>query len=58
MERHAEVIYAFGDRNIILKETIDFYYKAHMNEKADYNGILFRIYSMELWMRMHERQDV
>ena len=50
-EEIAEVIYRFGDRNIVLKETIDQFYKAHINMEADYSDILFRFYSMELWLR-------
>lgn len=45
------VIYEFGDRNIVPKETIDQLYKAHINAEADYSDILFRLYSMELWFR-------
>lgn len=47
----AKVIYAFGDRGIVPKKTIDEIYQAHMNSEADLNQILFRFLSLELWMR-------
>lgn len=50
-EEIKEVIYAFGDRNIVPIETIDQYYRAHINREADFSSILFRLYSMELWLR-------
>ena len=50
-EEIAEVIYQFGNRNIVPKETIDRFYRAHINMEADYSDILFRFYSMELWLR-------
>ncbi len=50
-EEIKEVIYAFGSRNIVPKETIDQYYKAHINFEMDFSSILFRFYSMELWLR-------
>ena len=46
-----EIIYAFGGRNIVPEETVDQYYKAHINREADFSSILFRFYSMELWLR-------
>lgn len=57
-EEIKEIIYAFGKRNIVPEETIDRYYKAHINMEADFNVILYRFYSMELWMRIwdNERQ--
>ena len=44
-----EKIYSFGRRNIIPPETIDAYYKEHMEGKIDHNKILYRIYNMEVW---------
>ncbi len=51
-EEIAKVIYQFGERNIVPKETIAQFYQAHINTGADYSNILFRFYSMELWLRM------
>lgn len=51
-EELKKVIYAFGDRNIVPKDTIDQFYTAHIEGKADYSEILFRFYSMELWLGM------
>ena len=56
-EEVKEIIYAFGDRNIVPKETIDQYYKAHISQEMDYNAILFRFYSMELWLRTCDMQS-
>lgn len=50
-EELKSVIYAFGDRNIVPRDTIDQFYKAHINDGADFSDILFRFYSMELWLR-------
>ncbi len=50
-EEIAEVIYQFGDRNIVPKETVDRIYRAHINMEADYSDMIFRFYSMELWLR-------
>lgn len=52
----AEIIYAFGDRNIVPRETIDRLYKAQINEEADFCETLFRILSLELWFRMSDGQ--
>lgn len=49
-----KIIYEFGNRNIVPRETIDRYYKAHMNMEADFNDLLFRFYSIELWLEMCE----
>lgn len=49
-----KIIYAFGDRGIVPKETIDRFYRAHMDMEADLNDILFRFLSLELWIRMCE----
>ena len=51
-EKIREIIYAFGNRSIVPEETIDKYYKAHIDEKADFSTILYRFYAMELWMRI------
>lgn len=51
-----KIIYAFGDRNIVPGETIDQLYKAHINNEADFGGILFRILSLELWLRMSDNR--
>lgn len=50
-EELAEIIYQFGNRNIVPRETIAHFYKAHMKGEADFSDILFRFYSMELWLR-------
>lgn len=50
-EELKSIIYAFGDRNIVPRDTIDQFYKAHVNDGADFSDILFRFYSMELWLR-------
>lgn len=46
------IIYGFGERNIVPKETIDQLYRAHVDGEADYSDILFRIYNIELWYKM------
>lgn len=51
-----KIIYEFGNRNIVSKKTIDQLYKAHISGKADYNQILFRFLSLELWLGMCEKQ--
>ncbi len=50
-------IYAFGNRDIVPKETIHQFYEAHMSGKADFSTILFRFYSMELWLRRCKGQE-
>lgn len=52
MSKIRDTIYAFSKRNIILEDTIDFYYKAHISGKCDYSEILFRIYDMEIWLEL------
>ncbi len=47
----AEIIYELGNRNIVPKETIEQFYKAHINKEADFSDILFKFYSLELWLR-------
>lgn len=51
----AKIIYEFGDRNIVPKETIDAFYKAHMSMERDFSEILFRFLNLELWLRMCEK---
>ena len=50
-ERFRELIYSFADRNIVPRETIDYYYQTHMNEKQDNNAILYKFLVIELWLR-------
>lgn len=50
------VIYGFGKRNIVPEDTIDYYYRMHMENKADLSDILFKFYSMELWFRLCENR--
>lgn len=49
-----EMIYAFGGRGIVPKETISRFYEAHINGEADFSDMLFRFYSMELWFGICE----
>ena len=49
-----EVIFAFGKRGIVPSRTIEDYYAAHMEGGADLDLILFKLYSMELWLGMRE----
>lgn len=53
-EQIKEIIYAFSNRGIVPEETIDSYYKAHIKGDGDYQDILYRYFSMELWFRMCE----
>jgi len=57
-EEIAEVIYQFGSRNIVPKETIDRLYRAHMSKESDYSDMLFKFYSMELWLRTCIKQEI
>lgn len=50
-EAFREIIFAFGKRNIVPVETIEAYYNAHMNGKANMESILFRYLALELWLR-------
>lgn len=50
-----KIIYEFGNRNIVPKETIDRIYRAHMNMEADFNERLFRFLCLELCLRMCEK---
>ena len=45
-------IYAFGDRNIVPRDTIDRFYREHISGDADFSDMLFRFYSMELWFKI------
>ena len=47
-----DVIYQFEKRKIVSANTIDRYYKTHMENKANFSDILFRFYNMELWYRI------
>lgn len=55
-EEIKDIIFSFGKRNIVLMETIKKYYDAHINKESDLNEILFRFYSMEIWMRQCEER--
>ena len=57
-EEIRDVIYAFGKRNIVPKESIEQLYVAHINNEADNNVILFKFYSMELWFRRFEKKEL
>ena len=57
-EELKRIIYEFGERNIVPKETIDQLYRAHVNGKADYSDILFRIYNIELWFRICKKDEM
>ena len=50
-EQMKELIYALGERNIVPKETIDFYYQEHMSKKADRNQMLYKFMVLEMWLR-------
>ena len=51
-EKIREIVYQFGNRGIVPTETIDLYYRAHINHQADFNDILFRFFNMEIWFQM------
>lgn len=53
-----EIIYSFGERNIVPRETIDFYYKQHMSGQADRNALLYKFLVLELWLRTCNAQNV
>ena len=55
-EELKNIIYAFGERNIVPKESIDAIYRAHIEEKGDFEQILFRYLSMEIWLRRCEKE--
>lgn len=55
-EEIREVIYAFGVRRIVPTETIDRFYRAHMDGEMDFSDILFKFYNMELWLRTCDMQ--
>ena len=50
-EKMKEIIYAFGERNIVPKKTLDYYYQQHMRGEADWSGSLFKVMILELWLR-------
>lgn len=50
-EEIKEVIYSFANRNIVPKETIGNLYTSHIKGECDASAILFKYYSMELWLR-------
>lgn len=50
-EEMKRMIYAFGDRNIVPKETIDVYYRQHMSGEVDRNVILYKILVLEMWLQ-------
>lgn len=50
-EEIKEIIYAFGERDIVPKDIINQYYEAHISGETDFSSILFKFYSMELWLR-------
>lgn len=55
-EQIKKIIYAFGKRNIVPTETIEEFYTTHMEGKGDFESILFKIFSMELWLRKCESE--
>lgn len=57
-EELKRIIYEFGERNIVPKETIDQLYRAHVDGEADYSDILFRIYNIELWFRICKKDEM
>lgn len=50
-EELGRVIHEFGKRNIVPQETVDLFYESHMNGKGDFGDVLFKFYSMEIWLR-------
>lgn len=57
-EELKEVIMSFAERKIVPKTTIEKYYEAHINNECDNNAILFRFYSMEIWLRMVDNHEI
>lgn len=57
-EEIKDIIYAFGERKIVPPETIDQFYKAHINGEMDFSAILFKFYSMELWLRTCRSEEI
>lgn len=50
-EEIKKVIYSFAERKIVPRETIENLYTSHMSGKRDESAVLFKYYSMELWLR-------
>lgn len=46
-----DIIFAFAERNIVPKSTIENLYHVHMSGESDVSAILFKYYNMELWLR-------
>ncbi len=46
-----EIIFSFGERNIVPLKTIEYYYNKHMQNEGDYNRLLYSILCCELWLR-------
>ena len=53
-----EIIFSFGERNIVPMETIIALYNKHMEGKEDNNVILYKFLVIELWLRECERERV
>jgi asparagine synthase (glutamine-hydrolysing) len=53
-----DIIYSFGERGIVPKDTIDYYYKQHINNNADRNVILYKFLVLELWLRTCNKFDL
>ena len=45
------LIYSFGERGIVPRDTIDFYYQQHIENKADWSDLLYKFLALELWLR-------
>ncbi len=46
-----EVIFAFAERKIVPKDTIENLYNAHITGESDVSDLLFKYYNLELWLR-------
>lgn len=55
-EQIKEIIYSFAKREIVPKETIDIYYKSHIDKQGDFSSILFKFFNLELWLRQLDRE--
>lgn len=53
-EKIREEIYQFGNRNIVPKETIEYFYSKHMSGEFDFSDILFKFFSLEVWFKICE----
>lgn len=47
-----KIIFQFGDRDIVPRETIKYYYLAHLSGEGDFSGLLFRFFNLELWFQI------